>query len=338
MKKQIDWSTLGFSYYQTDSHIHYVWRDGKWDAGTLETDPHINLHVAATSLHYGQAAFEGMKAFGCKDGAVRLFRPEMNARRLNASARRLRMAEVPEAMFLDACRRVIDANRDFVPPYGSGGSMYVRPLLIGGGAQIGVAPSNEYHFLVMVMPVGAYYKGGFKPVRALVLDDYDRAAPMGTGSVKAGGNYGAAMEPHMVAHDRGFPVELYLDAREHAYIEEFGTSNFVGITKDGRYVTPKSPSILPSITNDSLQQIARDLGIPVEVRPVPFEEIGEMAEVAACGTAVVITPVNEVVRGGKSYKTGPATGCGPTLERLYRHLVGIQHGDLPDTHGWCWKI
>ena len=338
MKPQIDWNTLGFNYFQTDSHIRYVWRNGAWDAGTLVTEPTINLHIAATCLHYGQAAFEGMKAFSGKDGGVRLFRPQMNARRLNASARRLCMAEVPEAMFLDACRRVITANRGFVPPYGSGGSMYVRPVLFGGGAQIGVAPSDEYYFLVMVMPVGAYYKGGFKPVRAIVLDDYDRAAPMGTGHVKAGGNYGASLEPHTVAHRRGFPVELYLDAREHQYIEEFGTSNFVGITKDGRYVTPQSPSILPSVTNDSLQQIARDLGIPVEVRPVRFAEIEQMVEVAACGTAVVITPVNEIVRGNSTYKTGPAEGCGPTLERLYKQIIGIQYGDLPDKHGWCWSV
>ena len=338
MTASIEWDKLGFSYLQTDCHIRYTWRDGKWDEGRLETEPYLNLHIAATCLHYGQAAFEGHKAFTCKDGKIRAFRADMNARRMAMTARRICMAEVPETLFLDAVRRVVDANRRFVPPYGTGGSHYVRPLLIGSGPQIGVNPSGEYTFIMMVLPVGAYYKGGLKPVRAVVLDDYDRAAPQGTGHVKIGGNYAASLQPHLLAHDQGYPVELYLDAREHRYVEEFGTSNFIGITKDGRYVTPKSPSILASVTNDSLQQIARDLGLPVEVRPVLFSEVKEFAEVAACGTAVVITPVNEIVRNGESIRVGPADGCGPTLEKLYRRMTGIQYGEIADTHGWCMEI
>lgn len=338
MKQEIDWNKLTFSYMQTDCHVRYTWRDGQWDSGCLEQEPYLKLHIAATCLHYGQAAFEGLKAFTCKDGEVRLFRPEMNGKRMAATARRTCMAEVPPAMFVDAVKRVVAANRDYVPPYGTGGSMYVRPLLIGSGPQIGVNPATEYTFMVMVMPVGPYYKGGLKPVRAIVLDDYDRAAPLGTGHVKVAGNYAASLEPHIVAHDKGYSVVLYLDAREHKYIEEFGTSNFIGITPDGRYVTPKSPSILPSVTNDSLQQVARDLGMPVEARHVAFDEVPAMSEVAACGTAVVITPVNEIVRGNQTYKVGPAEGCGPTLTKLYNHLTAVQYGELPDKHGWCVKV
>lgn len=335
MKKQIAWSKLGFQYLDTDCHVRCVWRDGQWDRGRLVRQPWLKMHIAATALHYGQAAFEGLKAFHCRDGVVRLFRPDMNARRMARTARRTRMAEVPEALFLDAVRRAVRANIDYVPPYGTGGSLYVRPLLIGTGPQIGVNPATEYTFIVLVTPVGAYYKGGLTPVRAVVLDEYDRAAPLGTGSIKVAGNYAASMEPHHVAHERGFAVELYLDAKEHKYVEEFGTSNFIAITRDGRYVTPDSTSILPSVTNDSLQQLARDAGMPVEVRRVPFAEVPRFAEVAACGTAVVITPVNEIVHGRRVIRVGPREGCGPLLEKLYRQVRAIQDGDAPDRHGWC---
>lgn len=336
--KEIDWKSLGFGYMDTNCHVRYVWRDGRWDRGRLVRQPYLRIHIAATALHYGQAAFEGMKAFCCRDGRVRLFRPRENAARMARTARRTCMAEVPEELFLDAIRRVIAANREFVPPYGTGGSLYVRPLLFGSGAQIGVNPAGEYVFLVLVVPVGAYYKGGLKPVRAVVMDDYDRAAPLGTGHVKVAGNYAASLEPHRLSHDQGFAVELYLDAREHRWVEEFGTSNFIGITRDGRYVTPQSHSILPSVTNMTLQQLARDLGMPVEVRPVEFSEISSLAEVAACGTAVVITPVNEIVRGQQVIRVGPADGCGPTLEKLYRRVTAIQYGEEPDPYGWCLEM
>ncbi|MDD2240676.1 MAG: branched-chain amino acid aminotransferase [Kiritimatiellae bacterium] len=332
--KPIDWNSLGFAFLDTNCHIRYVWKDGAWSDGELVESPYLNIHIAATALHYGQAAFEGLKAFRRKDGNVSLFRPQENAKRMAMTARRTCMAEVPEAMFVDACKRVVKANLDYVPPYGTGGSLYVRPLLIGSGAQIGVAPADEYTFIVLVTPVGPYYKGGLQAVKALVLDDYDRAAPQGTGHVKVAGNYAVSLYPHMQAQKAGYPVELYLDAKEHKWIDEFSTSNFLAITKDGTYVTVKSPSILPSITNMSLQQIAKDLGIPVESRPIAFEEISEFAEVAACGTAVVITPVYQVERAGKVYKTGPETGCGPVLEKLYQAVQGIQYGQQPDTHGW----
>lgn len=330
----IDWKSLGFAYVQTNCHIQYVWKDGQWNAGELVKSPYIPIHIAATALHYGQAAFEGLKAFCRKDGQVSLFRPQENAKRLAITARRTCMAEVPEDMFVDACQRVVKANLEFVPPYGTGGSMYVRPLLFGSGAQIGVAPADEYTFIVLVTPVGAYYKGGLQAVKAIVLDDYDRAAPLGTGHIKVAGNYAVSLYPHLEAKHAGYPVELYLDAREHKWIEEFATSNFLAVTKDGKYVTVKSGSILPSITNLSLREIAKDLGIPVEVRPIAFEEVTNFAEVAACGTAVVITPVCQIERAGKVYKTGPETGCGPVLEKLYKTVQGIQYGELPDTHGW----
>ena len=332
--KNIDWKSLGFAYMDTNCHIRYVWRDGKWDAGELVQSPYMPIHIAATALHYGQAAFEGLKAFCRKDGKVSLFRPQENAKRMQTTARRTCMAEVPTEMFVDACQRVVKANLEYVPPYGTGGSMYVRPLLFGSGEQIGVAPADEYTFLVLVTPVGAYYKGGLQAVKAMVQDEYDRAAPRGTGHIKVGGNYAAGLYPHLEAKKLGYPVELYLDPKEHKWIEEFSTSNFLAITKDGKYVTPKSSSILPSITNLTLRQLAQDAGIPVEVRPVAFAEVTTFAEVAACGTAVVITPVYQIERAGQVYKTGPESGCGPVLQQLYNAVQGIQYGERPDVHGW----
>jgi len=334
VSKDIDWDNLGFSYIQADCHVRYTWREGTWDNGCLETEPYLETHIAATVFHYGQAVFEGLKAFRWEDGSVRLFRPVENAKRMISSARRLRMAEVPEDLFLSAVHRVVQANIDYVPPYGSGGSLYVRPVLVGTGPQIGVSPALEYTFIVLVLHVGAYYKGGLQPMRAVVLDDYDRAAPMGVGGYKVGGNYAASLEPHDKARELGFSVELYLDAREHKYVEEFGTSNFIGITRDGVYVTPATPSILPSITNNSLQQLAGDNGIPVEIRPVAFDELPDFAEIGACGTAVVITPVNEIVRGNNVVRVGPEQGAGPVLGSLYGQMTALQYGQRNDPHGW----
>jgi branched-chain amino acid aminotransferase len=336
--QKIDWAKLGFKYMDTRCHLRYEWRQGKWDAGELVTDPHISLHIAASCMHYGQASFEGLKAFRCKDGAIRLFRPQANAARMAAAARRICMAAPSEELFLDACARAVRANADYVPPYGTGGSLYIRPLLIGSGMQIGVAPADAYTFLVMVMPVGPYYTGGLKPVRAIVFEDHDRAAPHGVGDVKVAGNYAASLYAHEKAKRLGYPVELYLDAREHAYVEEFATSNFIGITKDGRYVTPDSHSILPSVINNTLQKLAQTMGIPVERRPIRFEEIADFAEIGACGTAVVVTPVWQIVRGERTITIGTETACGPVLQKLYNHVQGIQYGDLPDPHGWCVRV
>ena len=335
----IDWASLGFAYMQTKCHIQYTWKDGKWDEGRLVESPYIPIHIAAGGLHYGQECFEGMKVFRQKDGSVSIFRVQENARRMYNTAERLCMAPVPVELFEEACRRVVQANVDYVPPYGTGGSLYVRPLLFGSGPQIGVAPSHEYTFIILVTPVGAYYKGGLKPVKAIVLDDYDRAAPLGTGHIKCGGNYGASLYAHELAKKMGYPVELYLDAKTHTYIDEFATSNFLAITKDGKYVTPKSHTVLPSVTNKTLMQIAADFGMPVEHRPIDFEkEIDTFAEVAACGTAVVVTPVCSITRNGKTHVTGPEDGCGPILEKFYHAVQDIQYGVAPDTHGWNTKI
>lgn len=336
--QNIDWTSLGFKYMDTRCHIRYMWRNGSWNGGERVTEPYLNMHIAASCLHYGQEAFEGLKAFRCRDGKVRIFRPQANAERMFNTARRTCMAQVPVELFVDAVKRVVKANEDYVPPFGTGGSMYIRPLLIGTGPQIGVAPANEYTFLVMAMPVGPYYKGGLKPVRALVVDEYDRAAPHGMGDVKVGGNYAASLYAHESAKHAGYPVELYLDAKTHTLVEEFATSNFLGITKDGTYVTPDSHSVLPSVTNNTLKQIAADLGMKVETRPVPFTEIETFAEVAACGTAVVVTPVYEITRGDTVIKIGEPDGCGPVLQKLYDTVQGIQYGVLPDAYGWCVEV
>lgn len=335
--QDIDWASLGFRYMDTRSHIRYTWRDGAWDEGKLESSPYIPVHIAASALHYGQAAFEGMKVFRRKDGKVCAFRPQANAERMARTARRTVMAPVSPEMFLDALTRVVKDNLDYIPPYGTGGSLYIRPLLFGSGPQIGVAPAEEYTFIILVMPVGPYYKGGLKPVRATIIDEYDRAAPHGTGDIKVAGNYAASLFAHQQAKHAGFPVELYLDAKEHKYVEEFATSNFIGIKK-GVYVTPDSCSVLPSVTNNTLKQIAVDLGMPVETRPVPYEELSEFDEIGACGTAVVVTPVSEIVRGKDVIKLPTADACGPVLEKLYHQVQGIQYGELPDEHGWCYEI
>ena len=336
--QNIDWSSLGFRYMDTNSHIKYVWRNGAWDKGELVHEPYLKMHIAASALHYGQAAFEGLKVFKCKDGKVRAFRPQANAERMYRTACRTCMAPVEIDMFMDALKRVVNDNLDYIPPYGSGGSLYVRPLLVGSGPQIGVAPADEYTFMIMVMPVGPYYKGGLKPVRAVILDDYDRAAPQGMGDVKVAGNYAASLFAHESAKHAGWPVELYLDAKTHTFVEEFATSNFLGIRKnaDGTctYVTPDSKSVLPSVTNMTLRQIAEDLGMKVEVRPVPYTEIPLFDEVAACGTAVVVTPVCEITRGSDVIRISGADECGPVLQKLYDTVQGIQYGRLPDTHGW----
>ncbi|NOY74665.1 MAG: branched-chain amino acid aminotransferase [Kiritimatiellaeota bacterium] len=332
----INWNELEFQYMPTKSNIRYTWSDGKWDDGALSTSSNVNLHIAASCLHYGQECFEGLKAFSCKDGAVRVFRPDENARRLSATSLHIMGPPIPEEMFLDAVRRVVKDNIEFIPPYGTQGSLYIRPLLIGTNPRIGISPSDEYLLIIMVMPVGPYYKGGITPVEALVMEDFDRAAPKGTGHVKVGGNYAAGLKPAKFAKSRGFPINLFLDSATHKYVDEFGTSNFIGITKDGTYVTPNSNSTLPSITNKSLMRLAEDMGVPVERRPIPVEELAELAEVGACGTAVVITPISRIVHGDREFSYGDE--CGPTLKRLYDAVTGIHYGELEDRHGWLFDI
>ncbi len=335
MNKETDWKSLGFSYTDTNCHVCYRWKDGRWDDGEVVTSPYVNVHIAATAFHYGQSAFEGLKAFRCKDGKVRVFRADENAKRMERTARRIMMETVPCSLFEDAVHRVVNENLEFVPPYGTGGALYIRPLLFGSGARIGLSPADEYIFLILVLPVGDYYKGGLAPVSAIVVDGYDRAAPNGVGNVKVAGNYAPSFEPSMVARDLGYPINLYLDARENRYIDEFGTSNFIAITKDGKYVTPNSSSTLPSVTNKTLMTLAEEDGFTVEQRPVEFTELSQFAEVGACGTAVVITPVNRIVRNEEVVEIGSGSGCGPVLQRLYQQVRGIQVGDLPDTHSWA---
>jgi branched-chain amino acid aminotransferase len=337
-QKKIEWSKLGFGFSDVNCHIRYTWKNGKWSRPSFVKDPYITMHIGASCLHYGQECFEGMKAFRQKDGKIVIFRPDENARRMYRTAERCVMPPVPVEMFVDAAEKLVKRNKEFVPPYGTGGSLYMRPLLIGTGPQSGVAPAREYTFIMLCMPVGAYYKGGLKPVRAVILDDWDRAAPLGMGDVKVGGNYAASLYAHEKAKREGWPVELYLDAKSHKYVEEFSTSNFAGITRDGTYVTPDSSSVLPSITNKSLCEVAADLGIPVERRKIPYSEIRRFKEVAALGTAVVITPVWEITRGKDVIKISEPDVVGPTLQKLYDVVQGIQYGTLPDTHGWCHEV
>ncbi len=338
MAPSINWRELGFSYMDTGAYVTVEYRDGKWGDIITRTDAHLPLHVAAGCLHYGQACFEGLKAFGLKDGSVAVFRPEKNAKRLISSAERLVMKAPPEDLFVDAVKKVVELNRVYVPPYGTGASLYIRPLLIGITPRVGIQPSNEFLFVVLAMPVGPYYKDGFFPVKALIQEEFDRAAPHGVGNIKAAGNYGAGLYADMDGKKKGFPVCLYLDSGTHRYIDEFGTSNFVGITPDGTYLTPESSSILPSITNESLQEIARDFDLSVIRRPIPVEELETLAEVGACGTAAVITPIYSITRGEKVYTFGEERKSGETLTRLYNEIQGIQFGEIEDRHGWMTQV
>jgi len=325
---QINWDKLGFEYMPTKANIRFHFADGKWDDGKIYDSYDITLSVAANCLHYGQALFEGLKAFHCKDGKVRIFRPDENGMRLNASARRLLMPEFPVDCFVKAVKTVVKANIDYIPPYGTGGSLYIRPVMIGTSPQIGVGASSEYELIILVTPVGPYYKGGIKPVDAMISRDYDRAAPHGMGHVKAAGNYAASLLPSKLAKEAHCPVALFLDPATHQWVDEFGTSNFLAITNDGTYVTSQSSSILPSITNKSLMEIAAKMGIKTERRPVRVTELPEFAEVAACGTAVVITPVGRIFDGDQVYTYSQEIG--PMLKKLYDEMTGIQYGERPD--------
>ena len=331
----IDWKNLGFGISDTDYNVRCYFRDGKWGTLEISSTPEISMHMGATCLHYGQESFEGLKAYRGKDGRIRLFRYEENAKRMISSAKGIMLAEVPQTLFLEAIEKVVKLNERFVPPYGTGASLYIRPLLIGTGPQVGVKPSKEYLFIVFVMPVGPYFKEGFKPVDIMVSRDHDRAAPLGTGHLKVGGNYAASMTSVAKANNSGYATALYLDAKEKKYIDECGPANFFAI-KNNTYITPDSPSILPSITNRSLQEIASGLGLKIEKRAVEFEELSGFEEVGACGTAAVITPIKKIYDPDKeiTFTYGDGSNPGPITTKLYEELVGIQYGDIEDKYGW----
>lgn len=329
--KEIDWSNLSFGYMKTDYNVRINFREGAWGELEVSSSEYINMHMAATCLHYGQEAFEGLKAFRGKDGKIRVFRLEDNAARMQDTCRGILMAELPTERFREAVLKVIKLNERFVPPYESGASLYIRPLLIGTGAQVGVHPADEYLFLVLVTPVGPYFKGGFSTNPYVIFRQFDRSAPLGTGIYKVGGNYAASLRANKMAHDLGYTSEFYLDAKEKKYIDECGAANFFGI-KDNTYITPLSTSILPSITNKSLMQLAEDMGMKVERRPVPEEELSTFEEAGACGTAAVISPIQRIddVENNKSYVFSKDGKPGPVCTKLYN----IQYGDEPDAHGW----
>lgn len=337
--QNIDWANLKFGYMRTDYNVRCYYRNGKWGEIEISSSETIDIHMAATALHYGQEAFEGLKAFRCPDGKIRAFRVKDNAERLQNTCRGILMAEPPTELFEEMVRKVILLNERFIPPYESGASLYLRPLLIGTGAQVGVHPADEYLFVIFVSPVGPYFKGGFATNDYVIIRDYDRAAPLGTGRYKVGGNYAASLKANQIAHEAGYASEFYLDAREKKYIDECGAANFFGI-KDGKYITPKSSSILPSITNRSLQQLALDLGYEVEVRPIPEEELETFEEAGACGTAAVISPIRKIddLENKKSYVISKDGKPGLISEKLYNLLRAIQYGTEPDKHGWTTVI
>jgi len=331
----IDWKSLPFGYFKTDYNVRAYYRHGEWGKLEITSSEHVSIHIAATCLHYGQEAFEGLKAFRGKDGKIRIFRMDENWKRMNSSARGIMMAEVPWKLFQEAVLKVVKMNEKYVPPYGEGASLYIRPLLLGTGPQVGVKPAEEYMFMVFVGPVGPYFKEGFNPVRMEIVRDFHRAAPRGTGHIKVGGNYAASLVPAHRAHQDGYASVLFLDSSEEKFIDEAGPANFFAI-KGNSYITPKSVSILPSITNKSLQEIAKDEGMTVEVRPIPVEELAEFEEVGACGTAAVISPICSIIDRDSNHgyhycKTGAA---GPVSEKLYRRLRSIQEGEESDKFGW----
>lgn len=333
--ESINWGSLPFGYQKTDYNVRCHFKDGKWGELEISSSEYMSIHIAATALHYGQQSFEGMKAFMGKDGKVRLFRWEENAKRMQNSADGILMAKVPSELFRKAVDKAIQLNKRFIPPHGSGASLYIRPLLFGSGAQVGVKPATEYTFLVFVTPVGPYFKEGFNPVDMLVSRQYDRAAPNGTGHIKVGGNYAAGLKGMKDAHDQGFASILFLDSKEKKYIDECGPANFFGI-KNNTYITPQSKSILPSITNMSLFTLAETLGMRAERRPVEVEELGTFEEAGACGTAAVISPIRRILDldNNKEYIFSRDGKPGPVSIKLYETLQAIQCGDMEDKFGW----
>jgi len=333
--QEIDWKNLSFGYMKTDYNVRVYYRDGKWGEVEVCSEETIPMHMAATCLHYGQEAFEGLKAYRCPDGKVRVFRVDENAARLQSTCHGILMPEVPTELFIEMVKKVVRLNERFIPPYESGATLYIRPLLIGTTAQVGVHPSQEYLFLIFVTPVGPYFKGGFSTNPYVIVREYDRSAPLGTGIYKVGGNYAASLKANDIAHQKGYACEFYLDAKEKKYMDECGAANFFGI-KDNTYVTPKSTSILPSITNKSLMQLAEDYGMKVERRQIPEEELATFEEAGACGTAAVISPISYIddLDTGQRYTFSKDGKPGPMSTKLYNHLRNIQYGIEEDKHGW----
>ena len=331
----LNWSNLSFGYIKTDYNVRCYYRDGKWGELEVSSSEYFDIHIAATCLHYGQEAFEGLKVFRGKDGKARVFRMDENALRLEKSCEGIMMAKFPVEKFLAAVEKVVKLNDCFIPPYESGASLYVRPLLIGTDAQVGVKPATEYLFVMFVTPVGPYFKEGFRPTPMVILRGYDRAAPLGTGTYKVGGNYAASLLSGQKAHDMGYTNVVYLDAKEKKYIDECGAANFFGIKKN-TYITPKSTSVLPSITNKSLMMLAEGMGMKVEHRPIPVEELATFEEAGACGTAAVISPILRIddPEANQSYLFSKDGEAGPVSEKLYNKLRAIQYGDEPDPFGW----
>ncbi len=336
----IDWSKLSFSYTKTNTIVYAHYKDGKWSSVESRTNDDITINCMSSTLHYGMECFEGLKAFYGKDGKIRIFRPDENAKRLRRSAEYLGMPAPSEEMFIDMVKQVVSENKEFIPPYGTRASLYIRPIVIGLGKQFTLLPPDEVVFMVIVTPVGAYSGGIDNPIPTVISREFDRTTPNGSGSYKVGGNYAAAMLAGRLAKHAGYKDVLYLDPKEHKYIDEFSSANFFGI-KENTYVTPDSETVLPSITNKSLEQVAKDLGYKTERRRIPLEELPTFEEIGECGTAVVITPVGriddkesmgaETCTASYSYKNE----CGPVSRRLYDTITGIQYGELEDKHNWC---
>ena len=338
-KKDIDWGNLSFGYIPTDYRYVSYFKDGKWDDGALTEDPNVVLNECACVFQYAQTVFEGLKAYTTVDGRTVVFRPDLNADRIIASAERLKMPAFPKERFLEAVKQTVKANEAYVPPYGSGATLYLRPYEFGSNPVIGVKPADEYQFRILTTPVGPYFKGGAKPITIRVCD-YDRATPHGTGNIKAGLNYAMSLYAIVEAHEQGYDENMYLDAATRTKVEETGGANFLFVTKDGKLVTPKSDSILPSITRRSLVQVARDyLGMEVEEREVFFDEVKDFAEAGLCGTAAVISPVGKIVDHGKEICL-PAgmDAMGPVTKKLYDTLTGMQMGTIEAPEGWIVEI
>ena len=338
-KANIDWSNLGFGYIPTGERYVSEYKDGKWDDGIMTTDSNITMNECACVLQYAQTVFEGLKAYTTEDGRIVVFRPDLNAKRLIDSCKRIEIPEVPEEKFIEAVEKVVKANADFVPPYGSGATLYLRPYVFGKNAVIGVKPADEYEFRLFATPVGPYFKGGAKPI-TIKVSDFDRAAPHGTGNIKAGLNYAMSLHAIVTAHAEGFDENMYLDAATRTKVEETGGANFLFITKDGKVVTPKSDSILPSITRRSLMYVAEHyLGLEVEQREVYLDEVKDFAECGLCGTAAVISPVGKIYDHGKEICFPAGTEeMGPITKKLYDTLTGIQMGRIEAPEGWIREI